>query len=302
MFISLPLHWVRYWPAKLGWIDLSIPISSPEKVYICIVSVNTLCCSLVYLGAWSLVLNCCDNDGCRIILIPGMLHFYPCRLQWNQPFLRHGLQGNSMSYLRRSNISHTDLSVKRLPKCFVIREINRMIFAGGKGFYDPSSACDGLAANKLSPEVSHCILLLCKTGLRWFLHWRLTCNVNVRDRFILIFTCFWLTVQEISCDPFNANGIVRSSFRFNGSLTIIVCVFSSGFSAKNLGNSLILTPAIQLCIGHIKWLFNLGKWMALWYTNMMIIWYGPRYCGSLDSPSTRVPPRYIYRYFKIMNW
>ena len=30
MCISFPLHWVRSWPAKMGWINLFIPISSPE--------------------------------------------------------------------------------------------------------------------------------------------------------------------------------------------------------------------------------------------------------------------------------
>ena len=73
--------------------------------------------------------------------------------------MRQGLQGNSMTSLRRPNLIHLDLNVKRLIKIVVICEIHRMIFARGEGIYDPSYSCDGLTSNYLYPEVSHFILL-----------------------------------------------------------------------------------------------------------------------------------------------
>ena len=76
-----------------------------------------------------------------------------------------------------------------------------MIFASGKGIYDPSSSFSGITDNNLSPEVSHYIILLCKTGLRWFPHWLLACNFNVRYIFILVFPIFLIPGQEITCDP-----------------------------------------------------------------------------------------------------
>ena len=130
-----------------------------------------------------------------------MMHCSPSRLRWNQPLLRQRLRGNFVSSLRLPNLSHMDLSVKRLIKKIVVCEIHRMIFAGGEGIYDPSSYCDYLTSNDLSLEVRHCILLFCKTGLRCLLHWRLACHVNVMYQFILIFTWPGLPRQEITSDP-----------------------------------------------------------------------------------------------------
>ena len=130
-----------------------------------------------------------------------MLHCSPCRLRLNQQFLIQRLQGNSMSYPRRSDLSHIDLSVKRLIKIVVICEINHIIFVGGKLIYDPLYYCDGITDNNLSPEVSHCILLLCKTGLRWFPHWHLAFHATLWDSFTLIFIFLWLPGWEITLDP-----------------------------------------------------------------------------------------------------
>ena len=55
-----------------------------------------------------------------------------------------------MSSLRRPNLSHVDLSVKRLTKIIVICGIHRMIFADIEGIYDPPSSCDDLISNDLS--------------------------------------------------------------------------------------------------------------------------------------------------------
>ena len=70
-----------------------------------------------------------------------------------------------MSSLRLTNLSHIDLSVKRLIKIVVICEIHRMIFSVVQGIYDPSSSRDGLADNNLSPKVSHFMIETSKIGL-----------------------------------------------------------------------------------------------------------------------------------------
>ena len=116
-----------------------------------------------------------------------MLQYPSICLQLNQPILRQGIRGNSMSSLRRPNLSHIDLRVKHIIKIIVICEIHRMIFDGGELIYDSSSSCDGIIVNELSPEVSHCILLFCKNGLRQIPHCCLACHFDVSYWFILIF-------------------------------------------------------------------------------------------------------------------